>query len=285
MNRTTPIEQEATVSSREAPVGQDPVEGTIPPSLGKVLSSTRRRRHISIDRVARDTYIPATHLRRLESDDLTFSSPVYVRAFLKEYVVYLRIDPEKVATTLESLVDEDEASLLAEAERSFDQRPLTGRRAARNLAIISAVLWATSMAVVAIISEEPRPRSAPGPVPQTADVAVSGEDAAKREPAISKAPNRTTAGVRLEVTASTARCWIEVVVDGRAVFSDVLEVGQRRIFKADKRMFVLLGFPAGVEMTVNGKHVRSLARAEPIRLALPHDLTRLDRLVDDPLID
>jgi hypothetical protein len=85
-------------------------------------------------------------------------------------------------------------------------------------------------------------------------------------------------GLKVRVVAATARCWVEVVSDGRVVFSGILEKGSRQAFKADKRMVISLGFPAGVELTVNGHDLGSPGGRDPLRITLPSDFKALSRL-------
>lgn len=253
------------------------------PDVGEILHSARRRRRISIKRAAQATYIPAEHLGRLEAGDLGFLSPVYVRSFLREYATYLKIDPTLLSDVLDDLEREegDEAAILAESERHFAPRRAIGRRVGGGLAVVAALLW--------VISLIPGTMTGQGTDhPSTPRAALGGAAAEPAEDSselgIGEAGPGTTApaneGISLEVASSTASCWIEVVADGRIIFSDTIDVGDVHTFRADERMSIRLGFPGGVEMTVNGVDVGSPGGQDPITLALPRDLKSLERRND-----
>jgi hypothetical protein len=47
--------------------------------------------------------------------------------------------------------------------------------------------------------------------------------------------------------------WTRVTADGRVAFEGIPGPGQRRAFSARRRLVVVLGYPAGVRLTVNGE--------------------------------
>jgi hypothetical protein len=79
-------------------------------------------------------------------------------------------------------------------------------------------------------------------------------------------------GIDLEVVASTGACWLEVYSDGEVLFYQTLQQGDSESFHADNRMFIELGFPAGVELIVNGQNIGSPGGDRPIELLLPRDV-------------
>jgi hypothetical protein len=47
--------------------------------------------------------------------------------------------------------------------------------------------------------------------------------------------------------------WTRVTADGRVAFEGVPGPGRRRAFSARRSLVVVLGYPAGVRLTVNGE--------------------------------
>ena len=47
--------------------------------------------------------------------------------------------------------------------------------------------------------------------------------------------------------------WTRVTTDGRVAFEGIPGPGQRRAFSARRSLIVVLGYPAGVRLTVNGE--------------------------------
>jgi hypothetical protein len=82
-------------------------------------------------------------------------------------------------------------------------------------------------------------------------------------------------GIELEIVAGTAECWVDVTSDGSNIFSDTLAIGQSETFEADDEMTVILGFPAGVELIVNGRNLGTPGGNNPMTLKLPDDVESL----------
>lgn len=80
-------------------VGRDrgaAIDATPAPSLGEMLRIARERRGVDIYRAERDTKIRVKHLDALESDDYAeLPGAVYTKGFLRNYAVYLGLDPDE----------------------------------------------------------------------------------------------------------------------------------------------------------------------------------------------
>ncbi len=69
--------------------------------IGEALRSTRERRGLSIDEVARDTRISPRFLEALESEQFEeLPAPVYVRGFIRSYAGYLKLEPQPLLDQL-----------------------------------------------------------------------------------------------------------------------------------------------------------------------------------------
>ncbi len=65
--------------------------------IGARLAARRQKIGIPIEKAAKDTRIPVTRLRAIESDDFSsFSHPTYARLFLTDYANYLGIPLEDI---------------------------------------------------------------------------------------------------------------------------------------------------------------------------------------------
>jgi hypothetical protein len=99
-----------------------------------------------------------------------------------------------------------------------------------------------------------------------------GPDPGDAQPAFvttpARAPARTTGAAAGPAPATTARpaarkvtvtlryagaSWTRVTADGRVAFEGTPGPRQRRSFTAGRSLEVVLGYPAGVRLTVNGK--------------------------------
>ncbi len=77
--------------------GRTPIDATPAPSLGEMLQAARERKGVDLHRAERDTKIRLKHLAALESDDYAeLPGNVYARGFLRNYALYLGLDPDEV---------------------------------------------------------------------------------------------------------------------------------------------------------------------------------------------
>lgn len=73
------------------------IDATPAPSLGEVLQAARERKGVDLYRAERDTKIRLKYLAALEDDDLAeLPSPVYTKGFIRNYALYLGLEPEEV---------------------------------------------------------------------------------------------------------------------------------------------------------------------------------------------
>jgi hypothetical protein len=87
-----------------------------------------------------------------------------------------------------------------------------------------------------------------------------------------------TNGIKLQVVASRADCWVDVTADGVGVYAQVLTVGQRTAsFSADTSMDVVLGNAYGVDLVVNGHKLTGPfgASGDVVTISLPEDIKTL----------
>jgi cytoskeletal protein RodZ len=229
----------------------------------------------------------------MESDEFDFLAPAYVRGFLKTYTRYLRVDPEP-------LVDEfdrrfggrvDTAQIIASQRKSKRRR--RGLREPRRVSswAIAAMFAAGVLVFLGFIGltqggDPPsRPSREQGGVAsndrQTPSPTPTETQEASPSPTPTESPEEDedalafADGIELEIVASTAECWVDVTSDGANIFSDTLAIGQSETFEADDEMTVILGFPSGVDLIVNGRNLGSPGGNNPLTLKLPDDVESL----------
>ena len=250
---------------------------TEPATLGAYLRAARRRRRVSIERAADDTRIRADFLMRMESDEFDFLAPAYVRSFLKTYARFLHLEPgplveefdRRYGTTkfeTSQIAALDRRSRSVPKERKFNSWAVAAGIATLVLVTLSAIGLATD-------PDDESPRRRVATVEETAAPAESPTEA---EPSPTPEPEESivafTEGIELEVIAAKAASWLEVYADGEQLYYKVLPEGDNMTFTADEKMYIRLGYPAGVELIVNGKNIGSPGGEDPIDLVLPDDV-------------
>jgi hypothetical protein len=99
----------------------------------------------------------------------------------------------------------------------------------------------------------------PGPDPNDAQppfVSTPSPTAAARAPAAEAAPPTTARPAARDVTLTlryAAPSWTRVTADGQLAFEGTPGPDQRRTFKARRTLELVLGYPPGVRLTVNGR--------------------------------
>ena len=117
-----------------------------PTKLGEVLRTAREARFIDLARVERDTKIRVRYLSALERGDYRdLPPPVYTKGFLRNYGLYLELDPEYLIDLyrLESGLGIDRPSM------SIRPRPIAARQG-RSLVVTSGAVAAVILTVLVV---------------------------------------------------------------------------------------------------------------------------------------
>ena len=229
---------------------------------------------------------------RMESDEFDFLAPAYVRGFLKNYARFLHVDPEPLLEEFDARWGGgrfDTGQLVSIDRRNKQTAPREPRNIsnwtiAAMVAGVLLIVFATVGVIVGPEDEEGRP-----------DVLAEVEKTPKpdktktqtRTPTptptatVTVVPTETTSevaftdGLEVEVLAANSDCWIDITADGTNVYSGTLELGESELFTAEEEMALVLGFPEGVELIVNGQNLGSPGGVDPITIKLPDDLETL----------
>jgi len=133
-------------------IGRDgvlPIDAIPAPALGEMLRVARERKGVDIYRAERDTKIRAKHLDALEAGDYgDLPGAVYTKGFLRNYAVYLGLDPDEMLGRWRA---ETAGLRRAEAVTVAPPRPLAAPRRGLTLTrgiIVSALL---SLLVIAFL--------------------------------------------------------------------------------------------------------------------------------------
>lgn len=266
---------------------------TEPTSMGAFLRAARRRRRVSIERAAEETRIRSDFLMRMESDEFDFLAPAYVRGFLRSYARFLGLNPDPLTEEFDrrfGRAPSDTAQIVAMDSGSAKSRTVQHRRRSRSyvpkerksfsnwtVAAVLALLVIVALAVIGVVQGDPGEGDDGGVAQTESSPDPSPSPEASESPSPSPSPTETLAfedGIELEVVAATGDCWVSVSTDGSptATFSGTIPTGSTETFTADEEMTVILGFPDGVELVVNGTNVGSPGGVDPITLTLPDDI-------------
>ena len=256
--------------------------------MGAYLHAARRRRRVSIERAAEDTKIRAAFLMRMESDEFDFLAPAYVRGFLKTYARFLRVDPDPLLAEFDHKWGGgrfDTGQLVALDRRHGMSAPKERRHLSNwSWAAIFAGGLLLLFAVIGLIAG-PEPKEDESLLARDETPKVTATKTPKPTKTATPTPTPTSTedeaalafadGIDLEIAATDDDCWVLVTSDGEKVYAGTMEVGDTRLFSADSEMEVVLGFPQGVELIVNGTELGTPGGVDPITLKFPDDFEAL----------
>lgn len=258
-------------------------------SAGAMLREAREAKGISLEEASRATHIHVNVLKKIETDDLSSIGVVYAKGFLKIYAEYLGLDKNDIVERFFSAVPAYQRS------RSIQKVIIPGttpRAAGKNSfsAIFQGVISRIKkidfkiVAVVvlcmvfflgfrALVRAMIRKKSQK-PVAQAA-FSESARAVAEKKNIVE--PKKKTASVVPEKTAvsapaphavdkvvlvvrARAKTWLQVKVDGKVVFQNVLARGAAESWTAAKKIEMMIGNAGAVELELNGRILEKIGR-------------------------
>jgi cytoskeleton protein RodZ len=237
-------------------------------SFGESLRRERDVRGVSLREVAEGTKISVRFLQALEEDRLdVLPGGLFPRAFVRQYALFLGLDPEKVVTDFVAA----HGAQPAVPERKLVVIPERGPRLSIGRVFLAAV------AVLAVVltfrhgreSERARLQTPPTTIP--AAPAVLPTDRVYPSPeltptAANPESGGTDGGDGLVLTMTAQQdCWVEVRADGATVINRVLAEGESQRLEARGEIVLSVGNAGGLSIRVNDRPALPLGRAGEVR--------------------
>jgi cytoskeletal protein RodZ len=270
-------------------------------SVGTALRTAREKKSITLRQVADATRISHTNLQRLEEAKYKdLPGGVYNRAFIRAYSEFLGLDSRELLQRyeLEITPPSDKTSRAKEKPVSFNEplfkpHPLATWGLVLLISIVGLFLsrhWIARVfspyfahSPVSKISAPAEIGSPTGrapaqlPAPQRAAPSTPGASASAEPPAATsqpaakaKPPEPPPSGppgkIRLELSVID-QCWVSINSDGNRSLVRILEPGEKHVFDAEDRIFIIIGNAGGIRLKINGKPARILGKSgEVVRL-------------------
>ena len=229
-------------------------------SFGDNLRRERDLRGVSLREIAEGTKISVRFLQALEEDRLdVLPGGLFPRAFVRQYALFLGLDPEKLVTDF----------VAAHGEPPAPERKLVPPRERRPPLSLGR-LFLAAVAVVAVVltfrhGREERARLQPTPTTIPVAPAVLATDRVYPSPLEAPAAAAETAdGLVLTMTAQQD-CWVEVRADGATVINRVLAEGESQRLEARGEIVLSVGNAGGLSIRVNDRPALPLGRAGEVR--------------------
>jgi cytoskeleton protein RodZ len=254
-------------------------------TIGEILKKARLVKNITIDDVSRHTKIHHNILEAIENDDFQKVGAVYAKGFLKIYSEYLGIDKDDLLRRFEKIQGQKELKPTRKPKVSSGEKKTEGppnlffqkvlgwflskveRIHARHLVIgLMIILAFLGMRKIAA-----RRRDS-GKVKSTAQ-AVETQERSRKTPKQQGASQAKTAAAGRDsaskpekkekvvlVVRAKSKCWMQVKVDGKVVFQNILAQGAAESWQANDKIELWLGNAGGIELELNGKLLEKIGR-------------------------
>ena len=256
--------------------------------LGEYLKKERVKKGITLEEAAKVTRIRKTYLQDLEDGNIGMQSPVFIKGFLKSYAEFLDLDSADIIEKYNDTLNEKKGQ--AEVEKGFELEPVSNRRryllpAALAMALITAIYVLTTSEKpdttppqVQKTAKDSLPEQRPVlsnttayPTPlatiTTSQTKIFKPITTSATPASPSTPKPTAPTVQkakqterqyaLSVKARELT-WLMVTVDNNDPVEVLLREGEGKSWFADTKITVVAGNAGGVDLTFNGKPVKSL---------------------------
>lgn len=267
-------------------------------SVGALFKEARLSKQISLEDASYQTKIHANVLKAIESDDFSSLGAVYAKSFLKLYAEYLGLSKEEVLGLFKSQNSPASALVSKKKENNKNIEPAgegidvllalrlwVGRLQKRHLIIFAVflVLWLVAgqmrsqmkrgagnqkkgQSVVKkgqlIEKKKDAPakivRSSKETAPASSKSTVGSAKTQTASPEKEKAPQGRYTVVL--VVKAREKTWLQVKVDGKIVFQNILNKGASEVWQARDKIELWLGNAGGVGLELNGKTIEKVGR-------------------------
>jgi cytoskeleton protein RodZ len=247
--------------------------------LGELLKEARQNKGVSLGEIEEELKIRKKYLQALEEEDFSIMPPeVYVKGFLRNYAIYLGLDPEEVRALYkgESVEKGRKPEFMGRSGQiaGGETRPrafpmdmsLTQSRllAFPFLVAALAILAFSLLGLWAFREYFPLPGETGT---ETRETVTTREPKPTFTPTLVVTPTISTpvgtptpkvyTGVDVELLM-LERAWLQVHVDGEKVFEGVFDEGTKITWNGEERVAVRCNNAGGVEITLNGQKLGPL---------------------------
>jgi len=242
--------------------------------IGPALREARERRGLAFGDVETDTAIRTRYIRALEEEQFhVLPGPTYTKGFLRAYAEYLGLDGQLFIDEFNSRHHDARApqeQQIASRPRSRPHQRRQRRESNLVMIVLAAIVAVSALVLLATTcpnSAAPSPNSTTPTGGTSTPTTTSGNDG-KTTTKNHGSPERPRLTVALVLSSST---WVRVTTGsangagvttskgtdlGHGLLVDPAVTGSSRVvFTARAPIFLHLGSPSAVTLTVNGKPV------------------------------
>jgi cytoskeleton protein RodZ len=226
-------------------------------SIGSDVAAARTAAGRTLDEVAEATRVRAAVIERIEHDDFSLcGGDVYARGHLRAIGHALEVDPEPWVAEYDALHLPEVAPLDLVEQHEVRERGRTPNWTTAMALALAAIVGFGVWTTVSGGGDE-SPAAGPGTVAEQSRPPAT-KSAEPSQPAVTVEPDRDAVaavdGVTLTLSAKEGKSWVSVSdSSGDPLYQGTMEVGQRKTFRDDAKLSLVVGNGAAVALTVNGQ--------------------------------
>jgi cytoskeletal protein RodZ len=262
--------------------------------IGDYLRQVRETQSVSLEKVAKDTFIPLRLLNALETGEVErLPEPVYIKGFIRRYADVLELDGAEIADafeTQESVANPAPAvsqPAIAVAETPRSERQTSNTKASfpglpyilagvAAVGVLGAIAWglkqafqpsaptvASASSTASSLSASPSSTQATAPPSAPTTSGSPSPSAATSSTATnpSTTPTSSSPNAPVQVNVSLVdRSWMEVVADGKVKFEGILAKGEQRTWTAQNTLMIRAGNAGAVVASLNQGQAKPLGK-------------------------
>ena len=236
-------------------------------AIGDSLREARNRRGLSAADVQKGIRIRERYLTALEEEHWDMlPGEAYTKGFLRTYAEFLGLNGNLYIDEYNArIAHRDEEPPLVPESLAAPHRARNGvLRALVGILVLGALVAAVVAWRVGGSTKAPTPAhaSSASVLPASAHSAEPG--AAKPAVKHAAAAPAVAVATRMAITAARGRCWLSVRIggpNGREIFRGILEQGQALHYRVRHDLWLRMGRPLLVDVTVAGHKVQGLPAA------------------------
>ncbi len=246
--------------------------------IGDYLRQVREAQSVSLEKVAKDTFIPLRLLNALEVGEVErLPEPIYIKGFIRRYADVLELDGAEIADAFDANapvanpVPAPAPSAPAIAPSSV---PMSERQASDPVRTGSLSGWSYLVAGIAVLGGlgtlawglkqafQPRPVTVATPSQPATSSAATAVPANPASTALaSPLTTQPAANAPVQVEISLLdQSWMEVVTDGKVAFAGTLNKGTQRTWTAQNTLLIRAGNAGAVVASYNQGQAKPLGR-------------------------
>ena len=230
-------------------------------SIGNTLKKARQDKQVTINEIYQQTRIHPDILAAMEEDKFDKINLAYVRSFLKEYASYLKLDEKKIIAEYDKLYPRQEPDspvhAITEKEPPSDIDISKILKIAKPVAGVILIIFvlisftkAAGWAIRKIASKKPQ-------VAKQAKLVAPAKVIEEKKPPQAKAPIIAPSEALKLSIRTTDDVWIELKVDGKLIFKNILKKGSYETWKAKENFKIWTGNASAMKLDLNGNDLGS----------------------------